>query len=210
MFGNRSNKDIRVYHHGQYAGCDMDGTFGHAAQVEQQVKNDPDKILDDHHSPLTPDKYLRLRVEPMINFYQGRLPQYYRLRISYEVLLTLGSLSGTVLAFFRVDEWAAITTAVTTMVTAWSVFHRTKDKLARYTNTIEKTQSVVLWWEALTSHNVTSDIDTLVTQCEQMFEREREAWASTSMTMTQLQAQGEEGSSKGNRGGHNEGHDSNV
>ena len=96
------------------------------------------------------------------------------------------------------------------MVTAWSVFHRTKDKLARYTNTIEKTQSVVLWWEALTSHNVTSDIDTLVTQCEQMFEREREAWASTSMTMTQLQAQGGEGSSKGDRGGRNEGHDSNV
>jgi hypothetical protein len=69
--------------------------------------------------------------------------------VSATRLLTLGSPSGTVLAFFHIDEWAAITTAVTTMVTAWSVFHRTKDKLARYTNTIEKTQSVLMWWNAL-------------------------------------------------------------
>ena len=92
---------------------------------------DHDGLLDDHHSPLPPENYLRLRVEPSVRFYQDRLPSYYRTRYICETLLLAGTLSGTVMAFIKVDEWVAIVTAVTAMVTAWTAFSDTSRKLRR-------------------------------------------------------------------------------
>ena len=45
---------------------------------------------------------MRLRVEPMVRFYQNRLPSYYRARYTSVFLLMAGTLSGTVLAFLSV------------------------------------------------------------------------------------------------------------
>ena len=188
---NRPRKDkLSVYTHGQYRGCGIDGTFGHAKQVREEARqqDDPDAVLDDHHSPLPPEAYLRLRVEPMVRFYQGRLPAYYRSRTVFEVLLLVGSLAGTVMAFFKVDEWVAIAAAVSALVTAWAAFTGTKQKLNRYSNTIEKVQSIMLWWRALTPTDkaLPAKIRHLVMSCEEAFEREREGWASTSMTTALL------------------------
>ena len=60
--------------------------------------------LDDHHSPLTPERYLRLRVEPLIRFYQKRLPQYYSSRSMAEGIIITGSLAGAILAICQIDE----------------------------------------------------------------------------------------------------------
>ena len=59
---------------------------------------------DDHHSPLTPERYLRLRVEPLIRFYQKRLPQYYSSRSMAEGIIITGSLAGAILAICQIDE----------------------------------------------------------------------------------------------------------
>jgi hypothetical protein len=115
---------------------------------------------------------------------------YYRSRTAFEIILVLGSLSGTLMAFLHIDEWVAVVTAVTAMITAWSAFTGTDRKLSRYSNTIEKIQSIMLWWRGLspTDKALPAKIRQLVTSCEETFERERESWASTSMT-TQLLSQ---------------------
>lgn len=95
LFGPLPEQSVAVYTHGQYRGCGKDGTFGHARQVQEwatqkgKTRNRPqnesakkktqdnqnnDEIWnDDHHSPLPPEAYLHLRVEPMIRFYQSRM-----------------------------------------------------------------------------------------------------------------------------------------
>ena len=154
------------------------------------VKGEADPVYDDHHSPVPPEKYLRLRVEPMVRFYQSRVPSYYRSRTVFEVILVLGSLSGTLMAFLELSQWVSVVTAVMALITAWSAFSGTDNKLSRYSNTIEKVQSIMLWWRSLspTDKALPAKIHQLVATCEETFERERESWASTSI-VTQLLTQ---------------------
>ena len=81
--GERTPNGLGTYRHGQYKNCKTDGSFG--------ASNADGAMSDDHHMPLNPDSYLHLRVEPMVRFYQQRLPQYHRSRSLTEVLLILVS-----------------------------------------------------------------------------------------------------------------------
>lgn len=48
--------------------------------------------VDDYHSPLTPERYIALRLRPMMSFYQQRIPVYTRANL--QMMLTLGVFSG--------------------------------------------------------------------------------------------------------------------
>jgi hypothetical protein len=93
--GFDSPKKTKIYKHGQYVKCETDGTFGCALIDGRQA--------DDHHSPLNPESYLRLRVEPQLRFYQQRMPKYYRTRSVSEALLIAGALSGTLMVMLNVS-----------------------------------------------------------------------------------------------------------
>eukprot|EP01046_Picozoa_sp_COSAG06_P048107 COSAG06_NODE_7126_length_2621_cov_4.756542_1_plen_107_part_00 len=102
----------------------------------------------------------------------------------------------------------AVVTACTSIFTAWSAFSGTERKLQRYSNTIESVQSTMLWWRSLSSTDkaLPAKIRQLVATCEEAFERERDSWASTSMSAQLLAAaaadddEGEEGG-RGKKGG---------
>jgi len=147
--------------------------------------------MDDHHSPITPDQYLRIRVAPQLAFYQRRLPTYSRMRFSFEAILVLGSISGTVLAFMDQSNWAAVPTALTAAFAAYSEFHGTEKKLLRYSDSIANLDSILMWWRTLTDVEKASidNKNKLVTCCEQIFQSERQAWVSTSMNNKMLMAE---------------------
>jgi len=163
------------------------------------------------------DKYIELRVEPMVCFYQSRLPGYYRKVTVGTVILLVGALTGTFLAFLDADEWTAVATAVTSGVTAWMAFTGTKGKISRCayacsrcrldcpadysamsdSNTVDKVLEKVLWWRSLSPVDRASGTNQqlLVTTCEEFFERENEAWLSTSADKKpQEEAKDEDGS----------------
>jgi hypothetical protein len=213
VFGKPKTRK-KTYTHGQYAECSDRGTYGYAHHKRGDVFD------DDHHAPLNPDAYLKLRVEPQMRFYQSRVPAYYRVRTISEILIVLGSLSGTLMAFLGVDNWTAVVTATTTAVTAWMAFSGTSRKLTRYSNTVSKVMDILLWWKHMTPiekssvTNVnqvgpTRDRDSytyrgdnylcfacynrsectrrqLVMICEDLFEKERDSWQSTSITIRLL------------------------
>lgn len=181
--GERVPEHMNIYRHGQYKGCRIDGTFG--------SPNEPGSVADDHHKPINPDMYLQLRVEPLVRFYQRRLPRYYWVRTIIEVIIILGALSGTLLVFLNADEWVAIITTCTVSLTAWINFQNTSRKLTRYSNLVESIAAVVLWWKSLTHVDKANveNVNEFVTACEDIFGREREAWMSTSMKIARLQQQ---------------------
>jgi hypothetical protein len=174
MFG--SSKASRSYSHGQYSGSRMTGTFGTS------------HLSDSHYTPLTPSDYIRFRVEPLVNFYQSRVPTYYRQRVSTELWMVAGVFAVTVLAFTNLTPWSAIPTTITAALTAWKEFHGTEKKLSRYSNTIHKIGSVTLWWSQLTEVEQASlgNANKLVLSCEDQLEREREAWLTTSVATKNL------------------------
>eukprot|EP01052_Picozoa_sp_SAG31_P037264 SAG31_NODE_4787_length_2956_cov_1.556178_2_plen_348_part_00 len=204
------SKNLSWYRHGQYRGCRSDGTFGCSSAD------------DDHHSPVPVSDYIKLRLEPMVRFYQSRLPRYYRARIITECILILGSLSGALMAFVQVEQWAAIAAAMVASVSAWNAFHATNRKMSRYSNAVEKCASIQLWWDqkapvdkanvmkyempnAQPQRNCQQNyicfgwmtytlrlsvtnfrMDEFVMSCEDIFERERDAWLATSKVVKLL------------------------
>jgi hypothetical protein len=168
------------YSHGQYQSSRMCGTFG-AGHPE-----------DDHYSPLKPQDYLKYRIEPTSLFYQGQLPKYYRSRVAAEVLLVASMFAGTILAFLQLSEWAALATSFAAATSAWAAFSETAKKLGRYSGTVEKLATTVLWWRQLSEVEQASlgKVNILITTCEGIFEREHDAWLSTSMVTRLEQAAG--------------------
>jgi hypothetical protein len=169
LFGDTTRAGF--YSHGQYPPSGMCGTFGMSHED------------DDHYSPLKPQDYLKYRIKPTSRFYQNKLPLYYRTRAISEMLLLFSMFAGTILAFMKLSEWAALATSFSAATAAWKGFAETDKKLSRYSNTVEKLASTVLWWRQLSEVEQASlsKVDVLISTCEGIFEREHDAWLSTSL-----------------------------
>ena len=115
-------------------------------------------------------------------------------RFFFESLLILGSLTATILAFLGQSHWAAISTALVAMITAYSQFHGTEKKLLRYSDAVASLDSILLWWRTLTDvERASSDAKTeLVTNCELVFQNERQGWVTTSMSTKLLKKASED------------------
>jgi hypothetical protein len=124
LFGEPSRKRVTKFKHGQYDGAGTHGTFGAS---NRGIKGN----VDDHHSPLHAPDYLKYRIELIVNFYRGRLPRYYFSRTVSQYLLLFGTFAAMVLAFLDISAWAAVPTALTTALTAWTEFSGTDKKLNR-------------------------------------------------------------------------------
>jgi hypothetical protein len=194
---------LKIYKHGQYKGACNKGTWASAnppspgiAKGNMQAVDDKwqQRSVDDHHSPCSPDRYLSLRVEPMTRFYQRRLPKYYKYHSACEMILLTGTLAGTLMAFLNLAQWVSLLNAFTASLMAWSAFHGTDRKLSRYSNTIENTQSVLAWWDQLgdVDRAAPVNIQRLIHDCEDLFEREREGWLATSLSQKQTEGDDDE------------------
>ena len=75
---------------------------------------------------------------PLFEFYQTRLPQYYRIRTMIEVFLVMGGAMTTFLAFMDMEGWAPLVAAVTGATMAWLEFSGTSKKLSRYTDVVHQ------------------------------------------------------------------------
>eukprot|EP01046_Picozoa_sp_COSAG06_P053541 COSAG06_NODE_9284_length_1939_cov_1.044022_1_plen_195_part_00 len=140
----------------------------------------------------------------LVGFYQQRLPTYYRIRTVSELLLVTGSLSGTLLAFLGLAQWNAIVTSIGAVITAWLAFHGTRRKLTRYSTAVDSIVTLIGWWngtfcnhaprcfpglvlcdtrlrgpglDVMEQQNV-EQINKLIVDSEELFERERGDWHS--------------------------------
>ncbi|KAK3266061.1 hypothetical protein CYMTET_25291 [Cymbomonas tetramitiformis] len=147
---------------------------------------------DDHHSPIAPKQYIDLRVKPQLCFYQSRLPGYARARYSIEAAILGTSLIATLLAFMNMSQWAPISAATATALTAYSKFKGHDKKLQRMSEAIAGVETLLLWWGTLTEVEQAnlSNVNALITACEETFKSERQAWVSTAMqSVLQMTAQ---------------------
>ena len=143
---------------------------------------------DNHHSPLTPKKFIRFRLVPELEFYKQRLPKYSQRRVMTQMLTMLGSLMGAVLAFLGVPLWVGVLSTLSAAVVAWSDFSGTEKKMDRYSTAIDGLNTITLWWEALpeVEQLATKNIDFLVESVEGVIRTERHGWISSSESTKRL------------------------
>ena len=157
--------------------------------------------IDTHYMPLQPDRYCIFRIERALVFYKERLPRCNHTRYVGQFIITLGSITGVLLAMFNALTYAAVVAIFVSSTTAWMEFSGTQSKITRYSTTIGALQDLLLWWRtsAPIERSSTQNIDKLVITAEDLLKSEVNAWASTSQASKLLNkaAGGDEESSEG-------------
>lgn len=138
--------------------------------------------LDDHHSPCNPESYIQLRLIPMREFYQARIPVYSRARISLNVITLICAATAAVLAYFSYPAYVVAVTAFSGAVLSWMEFTDIEKKLERYTTVVRSIKKHMSWWSSLSSVDRSSipNITRLIVEGEQLINGELQAWSSIS------------------------------
>ncbi|CAJ1414564.1 unnamed protein product [Effrenium voratum] len=143
---------------------------------------------DNHHSPANPEEYIRWRIEPMLRFYQSRVPIYSRVLIFLHVISIGSSILTAVLALANLNSWTPLVVAVSSSFAAWEEFAATGKKLQRYAAAIDTLSSLIMWWQSLTSVDEadTRNIEHLVNTAEATLASEHTAWMSDALKAQQM------------------------
>jgi uncharacterized membrane protein len=142
-----------------------------------------------YYEPLTPDLYLKFRVEKALTFYRDRVHTCVFYRFISKVILVAGSILIIGLSFFQnTITWTAAVTIVTASVSALLEFHDTTNKLERYNITVESLEKIRLWWQSIPEIDRSSvdNIDKLVLTCEDVLQREQQAWKASASHMIKM------------------------
>jgi hypothetical protein len=152
------------------------------------------EVGDSHYEPVQPDTYIRFRVVAALQFYKARIPKCNRTRNIAQSLLVLGSIGAGAVSFAGVPVWAAVVSVMSLAVSAYIEFQGTNSKISRYSFTVHALQEIIIWWQTLPQidRSVVSNIDRLVLSCEELLQREQQAWRSISQTVRMLQKKAKE------------------
>jgi hypothetical protein len=125
-----------------------------------------------------PDDYIKLRLEPMMEFYQSRLPKYNQ--IGMIMLTALGLLAGSAsaLSYFGYANFVVVVTSAGTAITSYLEYSNTQRKLERYTIAVNSIIKLINWWSTIDSVERAGApaISKLVVGGEAIIGEERLAW----------------------------------
>jgi len=121
-------------------------------QTEEATGRPPARCIgDDFHSPAKPAQYIALRLTPMQEFYQQRIPGVVRWRNFLQWLVFLCSTASVALAYFQFTTYVAIISSLAGAITSWAEFTDASRKVQRYTTAVRGLKNINAWWESLTA-----------------------------------------------------------
>jgi len=133
---------------------------------------------DDGFSVLTPDKYVEVRLDEQIKYFQGKTPklqkQYFRLHCG----VLIAAAVGTFLSAAGWPVWIALTTAVVAAFTTYLGYMQVENTLTKYNQAATDLENVKGWWNALSSSEqaMTKNIQLLVDHTEEVLQTELDGW----------------------------------
>ena len=127
---------------------------------------------------LTPEGYLRDRVEDQINYFVRKTAVLYRQLKRLQMWILIAGGLGTFLAAIRLEVWVALTTALATAFTNKLEIDQVENSLVQYNVALTNLRNIQSWWKGLTAWEKTrnKNIDLLVDQTEKAIERETAGW----------------------------------
>jgi hypothetical protein len=131
---------------------------------------------DDGFSSLTPERYIKLRLEDQLNYYRGRTKKLAWQTFAYQSLIIIVGAVGTLLAALGARLWIAATTAVITALSAWVGNFQIDHTLTKYNQAAADLSNLRLWWDTLTAEEKLINKDNLVIKCEEILGSEQTGW----------------------------------
>lgn len=133
---------------------------------------------DDGFSFLTPERFIAVRLDDQLAFYQDRTGSKERELRKYQIAILVAGGVGTFLAAVRLDLWVALTTALAAAFTTYLQYRQTENTLMQYNQTATNLMNVKGWWTALTAEQQADrkNVDRLVEVTEKILETETYGW----------------------------------
>jgi hypothetical protein len=133
---------------------------------------------DDGMSPLTPDRYIDVRLDDQLRFFRKKaIVLETVLEWLQWGILGVGGL-GTLLAAIGFDLWVTLTTAVATALGTYLSYRAVDSTLTNYNQTAIDLENIKGWWTALRpdEQGDPSNVDLLVQHTEQTLATELSGW----------------------------------
>lgn len=133
---------------------------------------------DDGLSFLTPDRYLKYRLEDQLNYYQAKTLKLEKKMKQLQWLIYIFGGVGTLLVAIGQEIWIAFTTTLVTALTTYLEYRQLETTVMRYNQTAAELTSLRSWWIALTAEEQAdpTNISKLVDQTETTIHSEHAAW----------------------------------
>lgn len=140
---------------------------------------------DAYYEPTRPEEYIKFRLDKAVVFYRSRIPRYSRTLKAIQVLLILGSFAVGILSLVDLEDITVAVTIAAASLSAFLEFEGTNSKILRYSFTVSALCDLKAWWNSLPQidKSLVANIDHLVGRCEDLIQREQQAWKSTSQTV---------------------------
>eukprot|EP00931_Biecheleriopsis_adriatica_P105153 TRINITY_DN79725_c0_g1_i1.p1 TRINITY_DN79725_c0_g1~~TRINITY_DN79725_c0_g1_i1.p1 ORF type:complete len:938 (+),score=120.38 TRINITY_DN79725_c0_g1_i1:158-2971(+) len=136
---------------------------------------------DDHQSPVQPHRYITLRINKAMVFYQHRIPVYTRLRFALTIVILGLGIVASILAYAKLNDWVVMITSAAGLVTTWNEFSDAARKTERYTRAVSSLKKLLSWWSSLGEVEKANrdTIAHLICASEEIISEERIQWMST-------------------------------
>jgi hypothetical protein len=153
---------------------------------------------DDGFTMLSPERYLNMRLEDQLSYYQKKTTQLER-QWSYLQwgIYGLGGV-GTLLAARGFELWIALTTGLVAALTSYLGYQQVEERLKKYSQASIDLTNILNWWTALSASEQVKqeNIDKLISDTETALGSEFNEWIKqmqeTMMALKEKQAKAEE------------------
>ncbi len=146
---------------------------------------------DDGLSFLTPERYMKYRLEDQLNYYQGKTLRLEKRMRQLQWLIYIFGGVGTLLVAIGQEIWIAFTTALVTALSTYMEYRQIETTLMRYNQTAAELTSLRSWWIALSAEEQANpaNFSQLVDQTETTIHSEHAAWVQEMQdSMAELRA----------------------
>jgi hypothetical protein len=133
---------------------------------------------DDGFSPLTPDRYIDVRLGDQLSYYRLKTNKLERqLKLLQWLVYIFGGL-GTLLAAVGFELWIALTTAIVGSIATFLEYKQVENSLMVYNQTATDLANLQVWWTTLPneSREEPGNFEKLVDNTEKILERELKGW----------------------------------
>lgn len=141
---------------------------------------------DDGFSPMSPEDYIKIRINEQINFYSGRTNKLEKqLQPRQWMILLFGAL-GSLLAALggNFQYWIPLTVAIVSALTAYLEYQQVSQTIIKYNQALTKLTNLADNWVAYTKKQQEDPmvITRLVDQAEQVMQSEHLGWVQQMQT----------------------------
>jgi SLOG in TRPM, prokaryote/SMODS and SLOG-associating 2TM effector domain 1/Protein of unknown function (DUF4231) len=133
---------------------------------------------DNNLSDLTPDRYMKFRLDDQLTYYRLRSAKWNRDLKIYQPLVIIASGFGALLAAINLALWLPLATALGAAFALYLEYMQVVTTLTKYNQATTNLEDVKHWWTALpeSEKNKQESFNKLVEATEKILESEHESW----------------------------------